>query len=197
MIYRKIPSIIILLFVACLQVFSVTTLSSTQFQIHWNIRNTTQKEAEIGLYSFGTNTALQTTTISLVPAYGEQGICTMYYTTNYMGKSAESPVTHHFSVKVTPLLNTQDSTNKLPVVLYVKRDSVTDLTLETVPVTIEQITTLADAQSTFNVNVVGINLNRVTLLFDFYVDLTKALNSQSMVASAVYSSNITVGVEAP
>lgn len=193
---RKLLSISILLVVACLQVFSVTTLSSTQFQIYWIIRNTTQKEAEIGLYSFGTNTKLQTTTISLVPSYGEQGICTMYYTTNYMGTSAESSVTHHFEVDVTPLVNTLDSTNKLPVVLYVKRDSVTDLTLETLPETNDG-TTLADAKGTFNVNVVGINLNRVTLLFDFYADLTDALNSQSKIAGAVYSSNIKVRVQAP
>ena len=84
--HKKLMFTVILLILASLPVFSTSTFPSTQFQIHWIIRNTNQMEAEIGLYSFGTNTALQTTTISLVPSYGEQAICTMYYTTNYIDR---------------------------------------------------------------------------------------------------------------
>ena len=198
--HKKLMLTVILLILASLPVFSTSTFPSTQFQIHWIIRNTNQMEAEIGLYSFGTNTALQTTTISLVPSYGEQAICTMYYTTNYIGADAGHPVTHHFTVTVTPLVNTQDADNKLPVVIRMKRENALLGTFETFTRTDGVITAIGNAQNSINVDVsqpaTG-NLNRMTLLFDFYADLTEALNSASMTASAVYSSNITVGVVAP
>ena len=198
--HKKLMLTVILLILASLPVFSTSTFPSTQFQIHWIIRNTNQMEAEIGLYSFGTNTALQTTTISLVPSYGEQAICTMYYTTNYIGTDASHPVTHHFTVTVTPLVNTQDADNKLPVVVRMKRENALLGSFETFTRTDGVITAIGNAQNTINVDVsqpASGNLNRMTLLFDFYADLTEALNSQSMTASVVYSSNITVGVVAP
>ena len=197
---KKLLIITILLILASLPVLCTTTFPSTQFQIHWIIRNTNQMEAEIGLYSFGTNTTLQTSTITLVPSYGEQAICTMFYTTNYIGTDAGHPVTHHFTVTVTPLINTQDASNKLPVVVSMKRETALLGSFETFTRTDGVITAIVNAQNTINVDVsqpaTG-NLNRMTLLFDFYADLTEALNSPSMTASAVYSSNITVGVVAP
>ena len=192
--------ITVLLILASVPVLSSSSFPSTQFQIHWIIRNTNQMEAEIGLYSFGTNSALQTTTISLVPSYGEQAICTMYYTTNYMGADAGHPVTHHFTVTVSPLVNTQDPSDKLPVVVSMKRETALLGTFETFTRTDGVITAIGNAQNTINVDVsqpASGNLNRMTLLFDFYADLTEALNSPSMTASAVYSSTITVGVVAP
>ena len=198
--HKKLSVTIILLVFASMTAFCTSSLPSTQFQIHWIIRNTNQMEAEIGLYSFGSNTILQTTTISLVPSYGEQAICTMYYTTNYMGADAGHPVTHHFTVTVTPLVNTQDPNDKLPVVVSIKRENALLGTFETFTRTDGVITAIGNAQKTINVDVsqpASGNLNRMTLLFDYYADLTETLNSPSMTASTVYSSNITVGVVAP
>ena len=147
-----------------------STNPSTRFQIHWKVRNVTQMEAQVGLYVFGTNSELTESVIDLVSTYGEQGVCTMYYTTNYLGSSAAHPVAHHFSFTVGPLVNSTDSNDKLPITVIVKRDSSVVATLMTFTVDENNQSSIQDAQSDVEVDLVkptNQNVNRLTILFDF------------------------------
>lgn len=195
---RKALLAVFFLFIVLCSAFSATN-PSTRFQIQWMVRNVTQMEAQVGLYTFGTNSNLSNSVIDLVSTYGEQGVCTMYYTTNYIGSSAEHPIVHHFSFTAGPLVNSTDSNDKLPITVFVKRDSSVVATLKTFTMDANnQIIPVQSAQSTVDVSFVkpaNQNINRLTVLFDFYVDLSDALGS--MTAGKIYSSSVSVEVTAP